>query len=87
MVIRLETRTQKNNRIRKLARKKRFVKIIIIVSFALMIIGINIVNEEMQKKDLIGNSNLLRLDLEGRAIDFLGKKYYLDLKSVNKYLP
>ena len=52
-----------------------------------MIIGINIVNKEIQKKDLIGNSNLLKLDLGEREIDFLGKKYYIDLKIISKYLP
>ena len=83
----METRTQKNKRIRKLERKNRFISIIISLSFVFMIIGINIVNKEIQKKDLIGNSNLLKLDLGEGEIDFLGKKYYIDLKIISKYLP
>lgn len=83
----METRIEKNKRLRKLGKKKRLKRFVIICIFFLMVVGMHIVNSEIQRKDYLENSNLFKIDIEDRAINFLGKKYYLDLNTFSKYLP
>ncbi|OLS03392.1 hypothetical protein [Tissierella creatinophila] len=77
----------KNKRLRKLGRKKKAKRFVIIWMVFLMLVGLYIVNSEIQRKNYLENSNLFKLEIEDRAINFLGKKYYLDLNFFSKYLP
>lgn len=78
---------ERNKRLKRSGRKNKLKSFIIITVVFLMIVGLYVVNSEIQRKDYLENSNLLKLDIEDRAINFLGGKYYLDLNIFNKYLP
>lgn len=77
---------EKNKRLRKSGRKKTLKKFVIIFIGFLMLLGLYIVNSEIQRKDYLENSNLFKIEIEDRAINFLGEKYYLDVNIFDKYL-
>lgn len=87
MVIRLETRVEKNKRLKKEKRKRNAKAIAIIFIMILMILGLSVVNAEIKRKDFLENTNLFKLNIGRRSFDLLGKKYYIDFNAFTKYLP
>ena len=77
---------ERNKRLKKSKWKKRWKRLIICLIILFTIVGINIVNKEIKRTGFLENSNLLRLDIEERSFDFLGKRYYLDLNILKENL-
>lgn len=79
-VIKLETRLEKNKRIKKQKKLKTFKVLIMFTLIYFMIVGLNVVNNTIIQLNLMDYPILLRYDLNNRSFDFLGKTYFINLE-------
>lgn len=82
MVIIMETRLERNKRLRK---EKRFFKIKGLAIFILICItlyGVNIVNNSIVDLNCLENSNLFYYDYTTGKFDLFGKTYLIDLNTI-----
>lgn len=79
-MIKLETRLERNKRLRKQKLSKRLKTITILLLIILMTLGLNIVNATIVELNCLDNPILLRFDLKNNYLNLLGKTYYIDLK-------
>lgn len=79
----METRLEKNKRKKRRKIKKMVKSIIFLMIIFSMIIGINMVNNTIKSLNCMENTKLLSFNLKNHNLEFLGKKYLLDLKALN----
>jgi hypothetical protein len=82
----METRLEKNKRISKAKRIRRMKKLCILLLFAIFLMGIEIVNQNIIYLNCIENPNIIRFDMEKKELDFFGKPYIIDLSIIKKYI-
>lgn len=78
-VIHLETRLERYKRIRREKRIRRLKFLAVLIVLSTMGYGLLVVNNTVKDFAIIENDNLIKLDIEKRTIDLLGKSYYIDL--------
>lgn len=81
----METRMERNRKVRKEKRKKGFKSFVIIFMIIALVAGVVYVNKTMKDYGLIDNPKLFSLDFKNNILTFLGEKYYFDLKILKKH--
>lgn len=84
MVVILETRIEKKNRIKKQRRLAFFKTAIIILILALLCIGIKLVNDRIIYLGYMENPTIFDLDIREKRLELFGEKYLIDLKILKK---
>ena len=74
----METRLKKQRRI------NRVKKFYILILFLLLILGLEIVNQNIVELDCLDNPNILRFDIKTKKLDLFGKSYIIDLSFIRK---
>ncbi|WP_353096095.1 hypothetical protein [Tissierella praeacuta] len=82
----METRLERNRRLRRENRKKRIKKFYVLVLFLLLILGIEIVNQNIIALDCLDNPNIFRININTRTLDFFGESYIIDFSYLKKLL-
>ena len=76
----METRLEKNKK-KKLSKFKLLLKTIIVLALVFsLFVGINLVNDTIKALNCMKNTRLFSFDLENYNLEFLGQKYFIDLK-------
>lgn len=84
MVVVLESRLEKNKRVKK-QKRLTFLKILIILfTFFLLYYGIRLVNDGIIYLGYIENPTIFELNINERTLDLFGEKYFIDLKILKK---
>lgn len=81
----METRLERNIRVKKLKRKKRAKRFCILILFSLLVFGVTVVNQTIVELNCLDNPTIISFDLESRELDLLGKTYVIDLSVLKKY--
>lgn len=84
MVVILETRLEKRNRIKKQRRLAFFKTAIIISILVLLCIGVKLVNDGIIYLGYIENPTIFDLDFREKTLELFGEKYFIDLKILKK---
>ncbi len=82
----METRLERNKRLRKNRRIKRIKSFIILVTIILLIFGIKKVNQTIVDLNCIDNANIVRFNYKTKELDFFGKSYIIHLKKIKNLL-
>ncbi|WP_406242273.1 hypothetical protein ACF3M2_17620 [Tissierella carlieri] len=80
----METRLERNKRLKKQRRINRVKKFYILILFLLLILGLEIVNQNIVELDCLDNPNILRFDINTKKLDLFGKSYIIDLSFIRK---
>lgn len=76
----METRLERNKRYKKERRMQRVKRIYIFILLIFLVLGIEIVNQNIVELNCLENPNILRFSMETKTLDFFGKSYIIDLK-------
>ncbi|NLV89293.1 MAG: hypothetical protein GX021_08035 [Tissierellia bacterium] len=82
----METRLERNLRIRKEKRIKRAKRLCILLLFIFLYLGLQIVNQNIVELNCLDNPTIFRLDLKTRQIDIFGDTYIIDLDIIKDFL-
>lgn len=82
----METRLERNRRIRRENRKKRIKKFYVLILLLLLILGIEIVNQNIIALDCLDNPNIFRININTRTLDFFGESYIIDFSYLKRLL-
>lgn len=82
----METRLERNKRLRKNRRIKRIKSFIILVTIILLIFGIKKVNQTIVDLNCIDNTNIVGFNYKTKELDFFGKSYIIHLKEIKNLL-
>lgn len=82
----METRLERNRRLKKQRRIKRVKRAYILILFLILILGLEIVNQNIIELDCLDNPNIFRFDIDTKKLDFFGKSYIIDLSILKKLL-
>lgn len=77
----METRLERNKRLRKQNRLRRFCLFIL---FILLVIGIDIVNQSFVELNSLDNQRIVGFDIKTGEFCILGKTYFIDLSFLKK---
>ena len=78
----METRLERNRRLRKQNRFRRFCLFILII---LLVIGIDIVNQSLVELNSLDNQRIIEFDIKTGEFSILGKTYIIDLSFLKNY--
>lgn len=81
----METRLERNKRLKKQRLIKRMKGFYILVLFLLLILGLEIVNQNIIELDCLENPSIFRFDISTKKLDLLGKSYIIDLSFMKFY--
>ncbi|NLK44237.1 MAG: hypothetical protein GX300_07585 [Tissierellia bacterium] len=82
----METRLERNLRIRKEKRIKRAKRFCIFLLLIFLYFGLETVNQNIVELDCLDNPNIFRFDLKTRQVDIFGNSYIIDLDIIKKIL-
>lgn len=82
----METRLERNKRLKKQKRIKMVKGAYILILFLILILGIEIVNQNIIELDCLDNPNIFRFDIDTKKLDFFGKSYIIDFSIIKKLL-
>lgn len=82
----METRLERNKRLRKEKRIKRAKRLCILLLLGFLILGLEIVNQNIVELNCLDNPNIFRLNIKTRQLDFFGKSYIIDLNVIKNFL-
>lgn len=82
----METRLERNRRLRKNNRIKKFKTLLILIVVVFLVFGIEKVNRTIIELNCIDNPNIIRFNYKTNKLDFFGKSYIIDVKEIKKYL-
>ena len=80
----METRIEKNRRLKREKWKKCFKNLCILFLVALLIIGVKVVNSTIVKLNCIENPKILSLDVRNSKLDIFGRTYLIDFRILKK---
>ncbi len=80
----METRIERNRRLRRQKWKKSFKNLCILFLVALLIIGVKVVNSTIVKLNCIENPKILSLDVRNSKLDIFGRTYFIDFRILKK---
>lgn len=84
MVVVLESRVEKNKRIKR-EKKLAFFKFLIILStFLILFYGIKLVNDEIVYLGYIENPIIFNLNIKEKTLALFGERYLIDLRILKK---
>ena len=81
----METRLERNIRVKRYKRKKKAKRFCIMILFVLLIFGVKVVNQNIVELNCLENPTIIGFDLESRELDLFGKTYVIDLSILKKY--
>lgn len=81
---RVETRAEKNKKLKKQKRRSFCKILIIILTLILFINGLKLVNEYIIYLGYIENPTIFNLDIKERELVLFGERYLIDLKILKK---
>lgn len=76
----METRLERNKKLKGRKRIKKFKLIFIFILFGFMVLGLTVVNENIIELQCLDNPTIFNFDYKTRKLDLLGKTYLIDLK-------
>ncbi|MDR7857102.1 hypothetical protein [Tissierella sp.] len=82
----METRLERNKRLSKSKRINRMKKLCILLLFAILLLSIEIVNQNIVDLNCFENPNIIRFDIKKMELDFFGKSYVIDLSIIKKFI-
>ncbi|NLY86386.1 MAG: hypothetical protein GX077_08560 [Tissierellia bacterium] len=82
----METRLERNRRIRREKRIKRAKRLCILLLLIFLILGLEIVNQNIVELNCLDNPNIFRFDLKKRQLDIFGESYIIDLDIIRNLL-
>ncbi|MBU5256796.1 hypothetical protein [Tissierella praeacuta] len=82
----METRLERNKRLRKEIRRKRVKRFYILILILFLILGIEIVNQNIIELNCLDNPNIFRVNVSARRLDVLGESYIIDLSLLKKII-
>lgn len=83
-VVFLNTRVQRNMKIKKQKRKRVYKSIIIVLALFILYYGIRIVNMNIKYLGYLKDPTIFSLDLNERELHLFGKSYFIDLEIFKK---
>ena len=84
-VIYMETRLEKNKRLRKNKWIKICKSFFILAIIVLLIFGIQRVNDTIIELNCIKDANIIKFNCETNKLDIFGKSYIIDFKEIKKF--
>lgn len=80
----METRLEKNKRIKRNKRIKKAKRLCVLMLLVILILGIEIVNQNIIELDCLENPNILRFDINAREVDLFGKTFVMDYELLDR---
>lgn len=84
MVINMESRMEKNKRLAREKRKRKFKAFLILLMTILVAFGIFRVNQIIKELNYLENTTLLNYDYKNNTLVFFGETYYIDFRILKK---
>lgn len=84
MVINMESRMEKNKRLAREKRKRKFKVFLILLMTILVAFGIFRVNQIIKELNYLENTTLLNYDYKNNTLVFFGETYYIDFRILKK---
>ncbi|MBC8590783.1 hypothetical protein [Wansuia hejianensis] len=80
----MESRMEKNKRLAREKRKRKFKAFLILLMTILVAFGIFRVNQIIKELNYLENTTLLNYDYKNNTLVFFGETYYIDFRILKK---